>query len=171
MEKNKIISKSNEYDKFNYYWENYKDIIFKKVVYITGNKEVAEDITQDVYIKLLNKPPIHKEIKAWLLRVAINLSYNFLRSKKIQINKKSDLANLDENIISIEDVAIKNYEIRKIKKILETLKPKEKMCLLLKFSGYSYTEISETLDIKKNSVGQNIARAQKKFSEKYKKEV
>jgi len=39
--------------------------------------------------------------------------------------------------------------------------------LLLKFSGYKYSEIAETIKIDKNSVGTVISRAQAKFKENY----
>jgi len=168
MIKDSYLDKGKDLKDFESYWRKYKEEVFKKAAYITGNFETAEDITQDVYLKLFNEPPKHNDVKPWLLRVAINLAYNFVRNKKTH-TEKNKLIEENENVISIEDVAIKNYEIRQTKKILNMLNPKERMCLLLKFSGYRYFEISEIVGIEKNSVGQTIARAQKKFQEKYKK--
>lgn len=64
-----------------------------------------------------------------------------------------------------------DFEILLIKKILNELNSKERLCLLLKFSGYKYNEISNIIGIEKNSVGKTIARAQQKFKEKYEKEA
>ncbi len=75
------------------------------------------------------------------------------------------------NMISIEDAAVINTEMRMIRKILDGMKPRDRICLLLKYSGYTYNEIADMLEIKRTSISQILSRAQKKFMKKYNKEV
>jgi len=75
------------------------------------------------------------------------------------------------NMISIEDAAVINTEMRVIRKILDGMKPRDRICLLLKYSGYTYNEIADMLEIKRTSISQILSRAQKKFMKKYNKEV
>lgn len=153
-------------------YEKYFPVIFRHAAYLAGNVQAAEDIAQETFIKLYNTPPQHSNTGAWLSRVASNLAYNYLRDEKTRRNKEPVIEEPeDSKVISIEDVVIKDSEIRLTRKILKAMNERDRMCLLLKFSGYKYTEISEILDIEKTSVGKILARAQEKFKEMYLKEV
>ena len=66
---------------------------------------------------------------------------------------------------------MKNQEVRTVRKILACLPDRDRMCLLLKFSGYKYGEIADIIEVEKSSVGTILARAQAKFKERYLKEV
>ena len=162
---------SGKTEDFKACYENYYKIVFRHAAYLTGSIHTAEDITQEAFIRLYNSPPDHGNAVAWLSRVATNLSYNHLRNEKARRSKDPVIEEAEGvNVISIEDVAIKDSEIRLTRKILNMLPPRDRICLLLKFSGYRYCEISEITGVEKVSVGQVLARAQKKFREMYLKE-
>lgn len=153
-------------------YKEYHNKVYRHLIYLTGNVHAAEDIAQEVFTKLFNNPPGHANIAAWLFKVANNLAYNYLRSEKTRSAKEpSVLAEDEEKVISIEDIAVRNQEIREIKKILGLLSERDRMCLLLKFSGYKYNEIAEVIGVEKTSVGTILARSQAKFMEKFMKEV
>ena len=62
--------------------ENYSDTVFRVAFQYTGNRYDAEDIVQDVFVKLLDKRPplVGEPLKAWLIRVTINRSKDVLRA-------------------------------------------------------------------------------------------
>jgi len=154
------------------YYEKYYPVILKHAAYLTGNIQVAEDIAQETFIKLHKLPPSHTNIGAWLMKIATNLSYNYMRGDRVKRSKIPILAeNEMNNVISIEDAAIKNLEIRSIRKALNSLKPRDRLCLLLKYSGYKYNEIAEAAGIDVNSVGKILARTQDKLKKIYSKEA
>ena len=104
--------------------------------------------------------------------MATNLAYNYLRDQKTRRSKEPVLEEHSvTNVISIEDIVIKDSEVRLTRKILSSLNHRDRFCLLLKFSGYKYNEISEIAGIEKASVGKILSRAQEKFKELYLKEV
>lgn len=153
-------------------FEKYYTVILRHCAYLIGDLQAAEDIAQETFIKLYNNPPSHGNTGAWLSRVATNLAYNYLRDKKTRRSKEPVVVEHSEgNVISIEDIAIKNWEVRLTKKILNSLNHRERLCLLLKFSGYKYNEIAEIAGIEKASVGKILSRAQERFKELYLKEV
>lgn len=153
-------------------YEQYFPVIFRHAAYLTGNVQAAEDIAQETFIRLYNTPPQHSNTGAWLSRTASNLAYNYLRDEKTRRNKEPVIEEAeDSKVISIEDVVIKDSEIRLTRKILKAMKERDRMVLLLKFSGYRYHEIAEVLGIEKASVGKILARAQEKFKEMYAREV
>lgn len=162
------FKKKKDEQKFKTTYEEYYDTIFRRISYLTGDTHAAEDLTQEVFIKLYNSPPDHKNIAAWLNKVSTNISYNYMRNKKIH-EAKNEIIYEEEigNVVSIEEAAINNYEVDLTRKALNMLSPRDRMCLLLKFSGYKYSEIAEVIRVDKNSVGTLISRAQAKFKENY----
>lgn len=150
--------------------ENYPKV-FRHIAYLTGNIQAAEDISQEVFSRLYQNPPEHANISAWLFKVANNLAYNHLRDEKARSAKESVLSVGEEDkVISIEDKVIRNQEVRQIRRALAALSERDRMCLLLKFSGYRYNEIAEVIGVEKTSVGTILARCQAKFAEKFVKE-
>ncbi len=63
--------------------EKYSDMVIQIAYQNSFNKSDAEDITQEVFIKLmknLNKIKDEEHLKAWLIRVTINLSKDYNKS-------------------------------------------------------------------------------------------
>lgn len=163
-----FLEKRKNKEKFNNIYEEYYDTIFRRISYLTGDEHVAEDLTQEVFIKLYNNPPSHENVIAWLNKVAANISYNYLRDRKNHDRKNEVIYEGEaDNVVSIEEVAISNLEKELVKKVLDMMSLRDRMCLLLKFSGYKYSEIAEVVGVDKNSVGTIISRAQGKFKEYY----
>lgn len=153
-------------------YEKYYMVVFKHAAYLTGDVHAAQDIAQETFVKFYNYTGEIENTGAWLSKVASNLAYNYKRDEKTKRIKQPIIDdNGGSNVISLEDAAIRDFEIRMTRKILDRLNNRDRMCLLLKFSGYKYSEISEILGIEKTSVGKVLARAQEKFKQMYLKEV
>lgn len=132
-----------------------------KVVYILAGSD-AEDIAQDAFIKLYNAPPTDMTNPgAWVTRVAVNLAKNRIRSDAARMRREE--MTLIEETVHAEETAISDMEREEVRRALGKLDTRDRDALVLKYSGYSYEEISKVLKINKSSVGTIIARAQKKF--------
>ncbi|HSE39888.1 MAG TPA: sigma factor, partial [Acidobacteriota bacterium] len=65
-------------------YERYKKILWNLAYRITGNAADADEVVQDTFLRVLEKPPEgdQEEWKPWLMRVATNLSVDKLRQRK-----------------------------------------------------------------------------------------
>ncbi len=64
---------------------NYKDQVFRLALGIIKNRQEAEDITQEVFIRVFKSIKNFKYrslLKTWIFRIAVNVSKNFLKKKK-----------------------------------------------------------------------------------------
>lgn len=157
---------------FDEIYSKYYPVMFRHAAYLTGSAQAAEDIAQEAFMRFLRNPPGHSNTAAWLSRVTSNLAYNYIRDEKGRRNKDRAVSEDDaEKVVSIEDRAVRNHEIRLIRKVLGGMPERDRMCLLLKFSGYRYDEIAQIIEVEKSSVGTILARAQSKFKERYLREV
>ncbi|MDI3478066.1 MAG: hypothetical protein PWQ59_1591 [Thermoanaerobacterium sp.] len=159
-------------DSFKDIFEKYYGKIYHQIALIINDEDKAQDIAQEVFIKLIKNPPHNDEnIGGWLSKVAINRALNFIRSEKTLKSRKLKVSQFNGDFVSPEDIAIEKIEVDKVRKVLSKMDRRDMLCLVLKHSGYNYEEISISLGIKKSSVGTTIVRAHKKFKELYEKEV
>ena len=69
---------------FTEFYEAYKKPVFTVLWRIVASKEMAEDLTQDLFIKLFENPPAPsvKNLRAYVFKMARNLALNALRTKQ-----------------------------------------------------------------------------------------
>lgn len=145
----------------------YKPIV-QKLTYMIGDVHVAEELAQEVFLKLYQTPPSHNDIEPWLRVVAARRAYNYLRDLKTHMEKENALAQWNEKVDrSAEDVYLSQREQQLTAYALEQLHVRERTCLILKHSGYKYAEIAEIIEVDTQAVGVLISRAQAKFKKIY----
>lgn len=150
-------------------FERFYPSVHKQVYFLTHDKVAAEDIAQETFIKLYHSCPVSlKNPGAWLNTVATNLTYNYLKGELTRRVKETTpelrLASATE---TSEDVVVRREQNETVRAVLSSLPVKDRMCLTLRFSGFSYEEIADVLQIPKSSVGKTLARAQSKFKTAY----
>jgi len=148
--------------------------LVRQAAFVLGDRAVAEDMAQEALLRLhkmglstIDNPP------AWLSKVTNNLCFSYMRSEGSRRRREEIvLANsakdgFSQAAVSAESAALDREEFRLIHKALKKLQPRDRMVLLMKFSGYKYDEIAATVEINRNSVGTILARARKKFKQEY----
>lgn len=149
----------------------YYPIVCRQINYLLGSQTLAEDLAQEVLLKYYHLENAEIEfLGAWFSKVATHTALNHIRGENRRMQREENVYSEIEEIFSMEEEFIRNEEIKKVNKILHALNENQKICLLLKFSGYSYDEIHQITNIPKNNISQYIARGKEKFKEIYKKE-
>ena len=149
------IQKEQQYNKI---VEKYSDMIFRIAYQYLFNKYDAEDIVQEVFVKLLTKKVIFKDeehVKSWLIRVTINQCLDYKKT----LAKRS--------VVPIENMEIP-FEQREegILEELQLLKEDERNILYLYYyEGYKIKEIAKILKQKQNTINSKLTRARKKLKE------
>lgn len=157
---------------FQQLYQQYFSLVLRHINYLLGgNSLVAEDIAQETFIKLHSSPPVTEDnLPAWLMKVASNNVYNYLKSNKQRVERENRVSftsrDREDNHLPEENF-LHNQQVLAVKEVLELLPERDRICLLLKYSGFSYSEISQVIGVEKSSVGTILARAQKKFKNKF----
>jgi RNA polymerase sigma-70 factor (ECF subfamily) len=118
------------------------------------NMNDAEDLAQEVFIKLMEKKPSFEDSeheKAWIIRVAINMSKNRLKTAWFRKTEP-----LDEVTYSFTP-----KESTVMSAVLELPAKYKGVILLYYFEGYSIGEIAGILGEKESTVGSQLSRARK----------
>lgn len=148
--------------------------VFRTARAMVRDTGLAEDVTQEVFLRLyknMDSTPKDELLRAWLLRVTMNVARNTLRgqgrasAREEEYAKQAEMegAFTAEPEIDFE----RRAQIEETRRALEKIKEPMRSCLLLKQQGLSYREIAETLSINETNVGSLIARGRKEFVRVY----
>jgi len=150
---------------------------YKKFVYATAlryieNYDDADDITQEVFIKVYNNLDKFKgnsSFKTWLYRITVNLSINFLRKKKIFRFFSLDNKEINENFqidFSTPDKVLEDKEFNtKFLSIIAKLPEKQRETFALRYyEEMPYEEISKLLGTSVGGLKANYHQAVKKIT-------
>jgi RNA polymerase sigma-70 factor (ECF subfamily) len=148
---------------FDQLYELYATDVLRVSYYYLGNRELAEDVTQDVFVKLIsNSPDLETgHEKAWLLKVALNRCRDLWRSSWI---KKVVLGHPGFECFPAPDDIGSMADKFSLAEAVNRLKPDFKeVVLLFYYQGFSVTEIAEMMNIAEGTVSSRLSRAREKL--------
>lgn len=95
--------RAGDIEAFAEFYEAYKKPVYTVLWRIVDSKEMAEDLTHDIFVKLFMDPPAPtvKNLRAYVFKMARNLALNALRSKRysdmesVQSNRVDDFSEID----------------------------------------------------------------------------
>ncbi|MFA6383136.1 MAG: RNA polymerase sigma factor [Parcubacteria group bacterium] len=160
--------------------ERYQGKLFAYLYRLVGNREEAEDLLQDVFIKAyknLHSYDSSRKFSSWIYRIAHNEAVNYIKRKSLKrfiswedISSTKDKLESSSTEDGADDAWIRKEAIDDVDQAINGLPIKYKQVLLLRyFSDKSYEEVGEILGKPVNTVGTLINRAKKKLSEEMEK--
>lgn len=163
--------------------ERTQKALFSFCFYLVKNREAAEDLAHDTYIKALRS--LHQlekpeAIVAWLKQIARSLNLDRLRSSKhektMSLQDFSELErSLDESVDAFDKAPLVSQQVPPAAtpltdrlaalQVLQQLSEEEQAILILiDIQGGTYEEASQVLDIPEGTVKSRLSRARQKFS-------
>ena len=151
--------------RFNELYQAYAGDVLRVSYFYLGDRHKAEDVTQDVFLRLIRTNPalVPGKEKAWLLTVALNRCRDLWREswfKRVvlgspQLETKSAPDRLEDEI--------ERQELREaVRKLPAGFR---EVVLLHYFQGYGIAEISQMLDVPEGTISSRLSRARKKLEE------
>ena len=140
---------NGEKDAFETLYNKYKNKIQYFIFNIVKNYDKAEDITQEVFIYILqNKARENCSFKYYIYLVAKSRAYNYINQEKrrTEINEKYSLLDSEEIQKDISDLIEKQEREKELTEAINMLDDKYKNAIYLtKIEGLSYKESAEIL--------------------------
>lgn len=136
--------------------------VVRHAAFLIGDYATAQDVAQEVFLRLYDDPPREfTNLPAWLTKVTTNLSLNYMRGEKRRLRREEreippEEAAPDESLESLS-------QMEPVRAALALLPERDRICLLLKSSGYDYAEIAHAIGVNRASVGTILARARERF--------
>ncbi|MCG9793798.1 RNA polymerase sigma factor [Flavobacterium algicola] len=137
---------------FTHLYDMYSKSLFAVINVLVKNTEEAEDVLQEVFIKIWKNIDSYNESKGrfytWILNIARNSSIDKLRSKNFNNSQKNLSSDNFVNLLEDSTKMVNKVDTIGIHEFVKRLKPK---CIqiidLLFFKGYTQQEAAEELAI------------------------
>ena len=158
---------------FSSWYHEHREAVYRYVRFRVATREVAEDVTSEVFMKALRAFERYDASLAsprtWLLRIARNAVTDHLRALKrrgslhVSLDRVPDLVS---DVPSQDERILKQERIQTLLNGTQTLRKADQQILALRYgSGLSNAEIAESLGISNNAVAVRLHRALKRLKD------
>lgn len=161
----KVISGQTSY--YSYIVDKYKDIVFSIALKVLKNREDAEEIAQESFIKAYKSLHTFKgkaKFSTWMYRITYNTCISEVRKKKIRYTSTDDIQVGEEaEEMNFDGIPEENRE-KVVKAALEKLPEDEyTLVLLYYFEDQTIDEISKVTGLSESNAKVKLFRARKKL--------
>ena len=151
-------------------YDLYSDDLFSVCLYYSKNRDEAEDILHEGFMKVFKNISTFKHkssLFSWMKKIVINTALERYR-KQYYLTTVTDLS---ENIEDIEKESVINHLSSKdLIKLIQDLSPRYRMVFnMYAIEGYSHKEISKMLKISEGTSKSNLSRARAILQQKVRK--
>lgn len=139
-------------DAFNYLYRQYASVLFGVICKVVSDEQTAQDVLQDVFVKIWNN--IHQydtakgRIYTWMINIARNAAIDKLRSKGEIMKGKIQTGEAAVNNIERGLKTEQSTDTIGLRKAVAGLKPEYELIIdLAYYKGFTLDEISKTLEM------------------------
>jgi RNA polymerase sigma factor (sigma-70 family) len=143
---------------YSYLYDNYSKALFSIILQIIPQQQLAEDVLQEVFIKIWQNIQSYDASKGrlftWMLNIARNQAIDRARSK--EFNNRSKTSELTENVYDRKTVQSMINDVG-LQKTMENMPEESRKLLdLAYFQGYTQEEIAKILNLPLGTVKTRI---------------
>jgi RNA polymerase sigma factor (sigma-70 family) len=158
-----LVSQLKQQDEqaFSYLYDSYAGALYGLVRQIVPDRELANDVLQEVFVNIWRKIDSYDSSKGrlftWMLNIARNASIDKIRSRNYQENLLK--APIDENDIA-HPVVRQGIDDYGLKKLIFKLKDEQRMLIDLSYyQGFTHDQIARALNIPLGTVKTRLRTA------------
>lgn len=162
-----LLIASGDQRAFASFFDYYRNRIYTVAIALTGSEQAAEEIVQDVFVKVwVKRGELHavEKMEAWLFVIARNMVFSYLRSEAAKIRNK--YRHLEANDVlngisqeSGDEVGVKELRLLLTQAIDQLPLQRKQVYLLSKEEGLRQQVIAEQLNISPQTVKKHLQLA------------
>lgn len=159
MDVSKSFTKNDLKEVYDQYFESLRGFLYYK----TGDIELAEDLVQEVFIKVWEKKDgIYKDsVKSLLYTMATNLMINHFKHKQVVMGHQSDVVAQNKAEMSSPQFILEEKEFeKKLNTVIESLPEGcREVFLMNRIDKLKYDEIAERLELSVKAIEKRMSKA------------
>jgi RNA polymerase sigma-70 factor (ECF subfamily) len=156
-------------DRLSALFRTYHDPLVRFLTRQLGDRDAAEEIAQETFVRALNQETIASE-RSWIFAVAMNLVRDETRKdarRRRRLELLTEEAKSDAVVAPGPTSMEREDEQALARRAVEVLAERDRDALLMREEGLSYDEIAAALDLSPGSVGTTLSRARRRLMEAY----
>ena len=142
--------------------------LYRYAARFTGDPDLAEDVVQDAFVRLAERPPAEdSQLRGWLFRVATTIALDAMRGTRRRlalVRDRPERQPLGDPPADPAAALEREETRRRVRAALAALGPRERAVLLMREEGFAHREIAAAVGTTTGSVGTMIARALEKLA-------
>jgi len=163
-----IRCQGNDREAFRLLVERYRRRSWKVAYNLVGNMEVARDLSQEAFIRVLRRISScdpERGFKPWFDRVVVNLSIDYLRKHRKRVSVPLELVSEPPSVAQgPDDLSERDETRRRVHEVLKALPLKHRTVLAMRdIDGMDCTEIAQVLGKSPGTVRWRLNRARQAF--------
>lgn len=149
-------------------FDRHYDRVYGALFRLIGTRQEAEDLAQEVFLKLYQRRLQHGEnVAGWLYRVATHTGYNALKMNSRRERREQIAEVLPASSPEPEQEILKEEMRIEVRLALAKLPERSVQLLILRQMGLNYQELAAVTGVAPGSVGTLLARAGRQFKRAY----
>lgn len=157
--------KSGNLDSMSELFQRYQRKIFNYFLRNVYDRELSEDLTQNVFERALKYRNSYKDsfpFKAWIYKIANNVKYDHYRKKKVPIANIETLDSIQSYTMNPESQMEENEQVTKLKSAMKKLSEEQRSIIwLTKYEQMKYAQVAEIIGCTETAMKTKIHRAMK----------
>ena len=171
-----ILAQQGRESAFRELIRRYERPVFSLIFRMVRDRETAEDLSQETFIKVLNHVDKYRpefKLSSWLFKIANNVAIDHMRKRQLETvsmdgsphaRSQAETEATSFDVEARQETALEELESKElgsaIERAIATLRPEYRSCIMLRHvEGRSYEEIAATLDLPLGTVKTYIHRA------------
>lgn len=163
--------KSGDLQQASLLFERYNKRLFNYLVRMTFDRDLAEDLTQNVFLRLLRYRGSYKEglkFQSWIYQVARNVFADHYQASKNQKNSAMDIEDIGDELFETGDGAQQQEQERLLIRSMAMLNDDQRELLVLtRFTHLKYEEVAALMNTSVANIKVKVHRAIGKLRENY----
>jgi RNA polymerase sigma-70 factor (ECF subfamily) len=158
------LLRNNDRAGYEYLYDNYSGSLYGVINRIVNNEDIADDILQDVFVKIWTNMARYDDKKGklftWMINISRNMAIDTVRSKGYSNAQKNDSTELVKSKINtIRGTDIKPENIGLMEFVNKLAVNERFLVNLMYFQGYTQSEISVEYNIPLGTVKSRLRNA------------
>jgi RNA polymerase sigma-70 factor (ECF subfamily) len=139
-------------------FDRYYDVVFRYVLFRMGDRTLAEDITQETFVRALRRITSvsyqGRDIGAWFVTIARNLIFDHVKSSRYRLEQTTnDIVDLSPSTSGPEQQVLDGATNEELLRCVRKLNPDQQECIQLRFlQGLSVAETAEIMNRNEGAV-------------------
>jgi len=162
------LLKKRDQRAFNYLYDNYSGALYGVVIRIVLHKNYADEVIQDIFVKVWNHVELFNHEKGrlytWMINIARNTSIDYIKSKRVQNEQKNqslpDIVHSTETHLYADTNQMERVDFIGMNNVMGKLKPDlQRLVQMAYYEGYTQQEIADNLQMPLGTVKTRIRAA------------
>jgi RNA polymerase sigma-70 factor, ECF subfamily len=151
-------AQAGDMNAFGELFDRYYDVVFRFVLFRMGDRTLAEDITQETFVRALRRISSvsyqGRDIGAWFVTIARNLIFDHVKSSRYRLEQTtSEMVDLSPSTGGPEQQVVDGATHDELLRCVQKLNPDQQECIQLRFlQGLSVAETARIMDRNEGAV-------------------